>query len=351
MVSAGRRATGRLAYAGPVPRVSAWASHYYREGVLIVPISRRVVAGAAAGLTAALLSLPASTAAAHTPTHHPHGGLFPTTIDLPDGFQPEGIAIGNLPYAFFGSLADGAIYRASLITGRGRVISAGPGTPSVGLDLDHKGRLFVAGGSGGDARVISAVTGRVLASYPLATGDTFVNDVIVTPDAAWFTDSFQPVLYRVPLGRHGALPAPDEVITVPLTGDYTQIDGFNANGIERTPDRRALLVAHTGTGLLFRVDPATGEATEVDLGGETLPGADGLLLRGRTLYVVHDGQVAVVRLDRTGGGGTVVERRGDPRFDAPTTVAAFGNRLYIPNARFGTEPTPETSYTAVAIRR
>lgn len=322
-----------------------------------MPISRRVVAGAAAaGLTAALLSLPASTAAAnpataHTPSHHPQGGLFPTTIELPDGFRPEGIAIGKLPYAFFGSLADGAIYRASLITGRGRVISTGPGTPSVGLDLDHRGRLFVAGGSGGDARVISAVTGRVLASYPLATGDSFVNDVIVTPDAAWFTDSFQPVLYRVPLGRHGALPAPDEVTTVPLTGDYVQTDGFNANGIESTPDRTALLVAQSSTGLLFRVDPDTGEATAVDLAGENLPGADGILRQGRTLFVVHDGQVGVVRLDRTGSSGTVLERRSDPRFDAPTTVAAFGNRLYIPNARFGTEPTPETEYTAVAIRR
>lgn len=318
-----------------------------------MPISRRrLVAGAAAaGLTAAMLSLPASTAAAHTTTHHPRAGLFPTTIELPDGFQPEGIAIGTLPYAYFGSLADGAIYRASLITGRGRVISAGPGTPSVGLDLDHKGRLFVAGGTGGDARVISAVTGRVLASYPLATGESFVNDVIVTPEAAWFTDSFQPVLYRVPLGRHGALPAPDEVTTVPLTGDFAQTDGFNANGIERTPDRTALLVAQSSTGLLFRVDPATGEATEVDLAGETLPGADGILLQGRTLYVVHDGQVGVVRVDRSGASGTILDRRGDPRFDAPTTVAAFGHRLYIPNARFGTEPTPETPYTAVAIRR
>src|SRR5688572_11937855 len=87
---------------------------------------------------------------------------FPTTIDLPNGFQPEGIAIGPGPVAYFGSLADGRIYRADLRTGRGRVISEGPGTPSVGLKTDEKGRLYVAGGAAGNARVIDTRTGEVL---------------------------------------------------------------------------------------------------------------------------------------------------------------------------------------------
>jgi hypothetical protein len=45
-----------------------------------------------------------------------------------------------------------------------------------------------------------------------------------------------------------------------------------------------------------------------------------------------------------------VERIGDPRFDVPATVARFGHRLYLPNARFTTPPTPTTPYDAVAIR-
>jgi hypothetical protein len=32
-------------------------------------------------------------------------------------------------------------------------------------------------------------------------------------------------------------------------------------------------------------------------------------------------------------------------------MAAFANRLYLPNARFNTPPTPTTPYTAVAIPR
>jgi sugar lactone lactonase YvrE len=278
---------------------------------------------------------------------------LPRSIALPDGFQPEGIAIGARPYAFFGSRATGAIYRASLRTGAGEVINPGPGTPSLGLKLDQRGRLFVAGGTGGDGRVIDSRTGALLASYRFVTGTSFVNDVVLTPDAAWFTDSANPALYRLPLGRWGALPAASQVTSVPLTGDLVYGTGNNANGIARTPDGRGLLVVQSNTGLLFRVDPATGVTRTVDLGGELLTNGDGLLLDGHRLYVVQNrlNTVAVVQLDRTGTSGRVVERVTDPGFDVPTTVAAYGGRLYLPNARFSTPPTPTTPYTAVAIAR
>ncbi|MEV4899566.1 hypothetical protein AB0K48_60640, partial [Nonomuraea sp. NPDC055795] len=42
---------------------------------------------------------------------------LPETIPLPNGFRPEGIAIGSGPLAYFGSLANGSIYRANLRTG------------------------------------------------------------------------------------------------------------------------------------------------------------------------------------------------------------------------------------------
>ena len=110
-------------------------------------------------------------------------------------------------------------------------------------------------------------------------------------------------------------------------------------------------MVQTNTGLLFRVDPTSGLTSTVDLGGETLPNGDGILLDGRTLYVVQNvsNQVAVVRLDRAGRRGTIVDRLTDPRFDVPTTVARFDGRLYLPNSRFLIDPTPTTPYTAVAI--
>ncbi|MFI9550092.1 superoxide dismutase [Nonomuraea endophytica] len=274
---------------------------------------------------------------------------YPESISLPNGFRPEGIAIGSGPFAFLGSLANGSIYRADLRTGLGAIISEGPGTPSVGVKLDERGRLFVAGGTAGDARVIDTRTGRVLASYRLSTTPAFVNDVVLTRDAAWFTDSTNPVLYKLPL-RGGGLPA--DVVRVPLTGDLVYGTGINANGIAATPDGRGLIIVQSNTGGLFRVDGA-GVTSRIDLNGEALPQGDGLLLRGRTLYAVQNriNTVAVLRLNASGTEGRVVQRVTSPLFDVPTTVAAFGSRLYLPNARFTTPPTPDTTYNTVSIPR
>ncbi len=275
---------------------------------------------------------------------------FPDQIPLPDGFQPEGIAIGRGPTAYFGSLANGSIYRADLRTGAGQLISTGPGTPSVGMKLDRHGRLFVAGGSAGDGRVVDTRTGKVLASYQFTESPaTFVNDVVLTRRAAYFTDSSSPVLYRVPLGHKLATQA--QVTSVPLSGQWQQTPGVNANGIAQTPDKRALLVVQTSTATLFRVDPVTGDARRVDLGGTPLTNGDGLLVKGRTLYAVQNllNRVAVLRLDRAGRTGSFVGTITSPNFDVPTTVARHGRSLYLPNARFTTPPTPATTYSATRV--
>ncbi|WP_217141457.1 SMP-30/gluconolactonase/LRE family protein [Streptomyces sp. AC627_RSS907] len=289
---------------------------------------------------------------AHATGHDP-ARPWPRRFGLPDGFQPEGIAIGAAPYAYFGSLANGDIYRAALATGRGSVVAKGLGAghPSVGMRLDRSGRLFVSGGDSGEIRVVDVRTGETEKVYDV--GGTFVNDVILTPGAAWFTASFQPVLHRLALDRHGR---PGAVETLPLSGDWEQGPDFTANGIERTPDGSALLVvnAFANGGGLMRVDPRTGTARAVDLGPARLPNGDGLLLRGRTLYAVQQWQNAidVFRLNAAGTEGTAVARITDPRFRIPTTVVAWGDRLYLPNARFDVEqPTPDTEYDAVAVDR
>ena len=47
---------------------------------------------------------------------------FPDVIALPDGFAPEGIAVGRGSSFYVGSLADGSVYRGDLRTGEGDVI-------------------------------------------------------------------------------------------------------------------------------------------------------------------------------------------------------------------------------------
>ena len=311
-------------------------------------MSRRTLAIVAMTALAVTAAAPSAVAAPAPVTAH--GGLGPAVIQLPDGFQPEGIAIGKLPYAYFGSRVDGDIYRASLLTGRGRVISQGPGTQSLGMKVDRLGRLFVAGGSGGDARVINTATGEVLRSYKLQTVPAFINDVVLTGGAAWYTDSANPVLFKLPLGRHGALPA--EAVRVPITGDMVYTTGNNANGISATPDGRGLIVVQSNTGKLFRTS-YSGVTEEIDLGGESVPNGDGLWLRGTTLYVVQNrlNVIAKIQLDKRATKGTVVSRTTSPNFDVPTTIAEYGKRFYLPNARFTTTPTPTTPYTAVAVPR
>jgi streptogramin lyase len=309
-------------------------------------VSRRTLAIVVSTLLA--VTLGATPAAAHSPS-----GL-PETLALPDGFQPEGIAIGARPYAYFGSRVDGDIYRVDLRTGEGRVLSEGPGTTSLGLKIDDRGRLFVSGGSGGDARVIDTRDGAVLRSYTLQTVPSFINDVILTGGAAWYTDSRNPTLFKLPLGRHGALPA--EAVAVPITGDMVYTTGNNANGIAPTPDGRALIVVQSNTGQLFRTTYA-GVTTEIDLGtaedgtAENVLNGDGLWLRGRYLYVVQNrlNTVTKIKLSRDGSTGEVVSRTTSASFDIPTTIAEYGQRFYLPNARFTTTPTPTTTYNAVSI--
>jgi hypothetical protein len=272
----------------------------------------------------------------------------PDTLSLPDGFSPEGIAIGTKPYAYLGSRDNGDILEVNLRTGKNALLSAGTGTPSLGMKLDDQGRLFVAGGTGGDARVIDTATGRVLRTYRLQTGTAFINDVVLTRSAAWFTDSANPVLFKLPLGAGGELP--DAAIPVPLTGSFRDQPGTNANGIVATPDGRHLLVVQSNTGKLFRVS-LNGRSSAVDLGGESLRYGDGMLLRGQMLYVVQnrDNTITKIKMDKDDDRGAVESRTKDIRFDVPTTIAQWGTRLYLPNARLTTTATPTTTYDAVSL--
>ncbi len=272
------------------------------------------------------------------------------TIPLPDGFQPEGIDIDGSHF-FSGSISTGAVYRGDVRTEEGSVLVPGrEGRAAIGLKVDD-GRIFVAGGATGQAYVYDAHTGEELATYRLTSEATFVNDVAVTPQAAWFTDSFNQVLYKVPLRADGGLSGQSAVRTVPLTGDLRYQEGFNINGIDATPNGQKLVIVQSNTGMLFTVAPQSGLTTRIVLDHERVRSGDGILLDGHTLYVVQGFQnrFAVVDLERDLESGDVVERVRDGEFDIPTTVAQRGDRLYLPNARFTTPPTPQTEYWITVV--
>jgi sugar lactone lactonase YvrE len=290
------------------------------------------------------------------PGHQDGKGRFPDTIMLPNGFRPEGISIGKGTTFYVGSVGTGEIYRGDVRTGKGAVFIPAAETAgfSVGTEVDQRNRLWVAGGPTGTGRVYDADSGKLLEPYqfvPAGTA-TFINDVVVTRSAAYFTDSTRAVLYVVPIGHGGKLGS--EFQTLPLTGAFEQVAGVtNINGIEASPDGRTLFVVPSNSGLLFTISPKTGFTKQVDLGGATLVHADGLLLQGRSiLYAVQnsDNKIAVVKLNRSYTSGKVVDTiTSEGNFDVPTTIAPFGKSLYAVNARFSTPPTPDTTYTVVRV--
>jgi sugar lactone lactonase YvrE len=277
-------------------------------------------------------------------------GPFPDVIQLPNGFRPEGIAITGTTF-YTGSLGGTqGVYRGDLRTGTGSQFIPGNGGMFVGMKVDDRGRLWIAGGGSGRGYAYDATTGTLLASFEFASAPTFVNDVIVTEDAAWFTESMAPRLYRVAIGPDGAI---GTATTVDLTGKIQVVAGFNLNGIAATPDGSTIIVVNSSTGKLYAIDTETIATHEIDLGGATVTAGDGILLQGRTLYVVRNqlNQIAVIELTPDLASGTIVGVITNPAFDVPTTIARHGNALYAVNARFTTPPTPTTTYTAVRVDR
>jgi outer membrane protein assembly factor BamB len=288
-------------------------------------------------LTVALAALPLVAATAL-------GAPFPARVDLDDGWAPEGIAAGAGTSAYVGSLSTGGVARLDLRTGAvdSGFIAGVTGKPAVGLEYEADAdRLWVAGGPGQEVRVYDASSGDLLETYAFTSG--FVNDVVVTEEAAYATDSNIQQVLVMPLGDDGSLPAPDEAFTLPITGDFVYQAGFNANGIVAFAGW--LIVPQSNTGELFAIDPSTGESVQI-LPEGSIPSADGLELVGSTLYVVVRGAaftgVAVYRI--LGGMVTFLGQIPSDDLDVPTTVAFAAGRLWVANARFTTPVTPDTEY-------
>jgi sugar lactone lactonase YvrE len=268
---------------------------------------------------------------------------FPARLDLPDDFAPEGIATGRGTTFYAGSLAGAGIVRGDYRTGD-IVPLVTEGGPFVGMKVDARNRLWVAGGPAGTGYVFDADTGDQIGDdLQLAPSgaSSFVNDVVVTGEAAWFTDSFRGVIYRVDLGT-GAVSEVDLTEEAPAAPNV-----FRLNGIDATPNGKTLIAVNSTDGELYRIDASTLEVRTIALGVH----ADGILLAGHTLYAVRNqGDVAIIELAPDLSSGTIVdELTGD--LDVPTTVARFGSSLYVVNARFGTTDEPPIQYWVTRLDR
>ncbi len=310
-------------------------------------LTRRFVA--AVGAAIGLIALTALGGAAAPPQPvHPDKQII-----LPGAHSAEGVARGAGSTFYAGEIFTGNIYRGDVRTGRAALfIHAPAGRMALGLrvDLAH-GYLFVAGGFTGQAYVYDLRTGRPLASYQLTPQNPIINpvinDVAVTSDGAWFTDSSQAQLYLVPVSRSGALGA---ARTLHLHGPAAVLQpGFNNNGIQATADGHTLVVAHSNSAALNTVDPRTGASARI--AGVSVPNVDGILLEGRTVYVVQNfsNQVTEYRLAGNLASGRLLKTVTSKLFQTPTTVARFGDRLAVVNAKFDTGFPPKASQYEVNV--
>lgn len=274
-------------------------------------------------------------------------------IVLPGATSAEGIAAGRGSTFYAGDLFTGDIFRGNVRRGTAEVLIDAPaGRQATGMvvDLAHN-LLIVAGGFTGQAYIYDLDTGDTLATYQLgAAGASLINDVTLTKDGAWFTDTFQPQLYFVPISSKGLFGSSE---TLTLTGPAADVDGqFNLNGIRATANGKTLIVAHSSNGALYTVDPDTGASQAI--AGVSVPNVDGILLEAGHLWAVQNfsNQISRVRLSPDLARGVVEQVITSELFQIPSTAARFGNRLAVVNAKFDTGfPPTADQYEVVVVNR
>jgi hypothetical protein len=300
-------------------------------------------AGVAALIAMALLGPPAT---AHQADR---------AIVLPGATGTEGVARLNGQTFFAGDLLTGDIYRGTINTGTAaKFVDAPDGRFATGMKADNSDKLlFVAGGPTGAGYVYKTGTGAPVASYQFQTPPTptFINDVALTKDGAWFTDSSQALLYFVPVVD--GVPS-STFTTLTLSGPAADLSGaFNNNGIQAVMGGAMLIVAHSGNAVLNVVDAATGASTTIS--GVSVPNVDGILLKGsHEVFAAQnaDNLISVWKLSSDFLSGTMQKTITSPLFEFPTTLTRFGSRLAVANAKFDTGfPPAATQFEVNVVRR
>ncbi|MCX4985688.1 YncE family protein [Streptomyces sp. NBC_00572] len=286
--------------------------------------------------------------------------------DLPDtyvvsrapGVLPEGIAVTPDGTLYVSSDGTGALYRGHI--GRpdlrpfpARGLESRPST--LGVHTDRRGRVLSVGGA---TLTVHDRHGRLLATRTAQGGPLgapHLNDLVVTKDAVYVTDWANPVVHRAEL-RGGTVGPLEPWFDIRDAFPQFPAQYWLLNGIVANESGSTLLVASNGTEAVWRIDTADRKATRLDLGEQSF-GADGMVLRGRTLYAVLNygapHGVYIARLDEELRTGTVTHRLtneslgGEP-FDLPTTLARHGCRLYVVNSQLD-EPPGRPPYTVSAL--
>ena len=279
-------------------------------------------------------------------------GTFPEKIALPNAFAPEGIEIARETF-FVGSDPDrGDLLRQPAHGRRAQVIipGAAPGTRgATGIEYD-RGNAVGLGGGRGTARVYDVKTGALIREYQLDSGSADIHQRRRRDEEGGVLHGLAAARDLAHLDRQarragrphddpadGRLPARRRAVQPQRHRRHRQREGA-----DRRPDRRE-----------EALPDRSGERRHqaIDTGTYDLANGDGLLLHGKTLYVVQNrsNQIAVFRLSKDLTKATFIKVLTDPDFDVPTTIDQAGKRLYAVNARFGTSTPTDQHYDIVKV--
>ncbi|HJT42925.1 MAG TPA: hypothetical protein VJ750_05430 [Rhizomicrobium sp.] len=286
---------------------------------------------------------------------------LPAELSYPEGIGYDA-ASGHI---YTASALDGVVVRTNLRSGASDIV-AKPGVilpadskvfpGALGMKVDRAKRLWLAGGRTGKIHVLDTRDGSLIKTIATPGEGGVLNDTVVTQDYVYVTDTFRPILWRVPVNgdQIGEAEAWIDFKDTPI--DYTAA-GPKLNGITLTPDGKNLIVVHMGKGLLFKISIATRAITPIDIGTDTVQGGDGLALDGTTLYVVRQpaAEVVTIKLAADLNTGKVVSRLTDPTFKWPATAVKVGDELLVVNAQFNkratNDPVRPFSVTAIPVSR
>ena len=194
------------------------------------------------------------------------------------------------------------------------------------------------GGTSGRATVYDASSGAEVAFYQfLPPGVAGINDVVVTRQAAYLTDTTRPFLGRVALAQNGQ---PGDGVLIPLPANFgvrgpcTVGPSPRGNGMAATPDGDYLILVHSSEGRLYLVDTTTHTLMPIPISGGDLAGGaalcsgDGILLEGHTLYVVQSvlNRVAVVQMAPDYSSGEITGYITEPFASNPALQSAEHDR-------------------------
>ena len=259
--------------------------------------------------------------------------------DLPmGGVLLEGIGLADDGSTFYVSGVNdgGNVYRGEVGEEDLELWYDGSDTTGRGIDVDPEGRVFVAGGPTGTVRIFDA-SGALLTTVATNTAGSFLNDLWVGPDGSvYVTDSSLPMIWRITEGADGWQIEPWLDVSPTITYTPSTAD-FDLGGIVTTKDGEFLLTSQGTTGQLWRIELDTQEIVEVDLAGESIVNADGIVLKGKKLWVVQNflRQVSLFKLDSDAESARLERVQQTPADKTLTTAKLTRGRLLAVDSQFG----------------